>query len=87
MALIEIKKNLKSKRLVFGTELTVKQIKLGNVSKVFLSSNCPDSVKKDISYYSGTGGCSVESLEVLNEELGVICKKPFSVSVVGLLKQ
>jgi len=87
MPVSEIKKNLKSKHIVLGTNLTVKQLKLGKVSKVFLSSNSPESVKKDIDYYSSISECSVENLDMPNEELGVICKKPFSVSIVGLLKQ
>ncbi|MBI2664121.1 ribosomal L7Ae/L30e/S12e/Gadd45 family protein [Candidatus Woesearchaeota archaeon] len=87
MGVDEIKANLKNKRLVLGAKIILKQMKLGNVSKVFLSNNCPDSVKKDVAYYCGLGGCSVESLEMPNDELGVVCKKPFSVSAVGLLKQ
>ena len=87
MAVSEIKKNLKNKRLILGTDLTLKQLKLGNISRVFLSSNCPESVKQDVNYYCGIGGCAVENLDMPNEELGIICKKPFSVSVVGLLKQ
>lgn len=87
MSLDEIKNNLKGKRLVLGTEMTVKQLKRGKVSKVFISSNAPASVKKDIAYYCSIGGCSFENLDVPNDELGIVCKKPFSVSVVGLLKQ
>ena len=87
MAISEIRNNLKSKRLVLGTSLTLKNIKLGKLSKVFLSSNCPENVRKDVDYYSGIGNCSVENLQIPNDELGVICKKLFSVSVVGLLKQ
>jgi large subunit ribosomal protein L30e len=87
MPVEEIKKNLRSKRLVLGTERTIKQLKLGHVSKVFLSSNCQESVRKDVNYYGSLGGCAVESLDVPNEELGVICKKPFSISVAGILKQ
>jgi len=87
MTISEIKSNLKNKRLVLGTNLTIKQLKLGNISKVFLSSNCPENIKKDVGYYSSMSSCSVESLKLPNEELGILCKKPFSVSIVGLLKQ
>ncbi|MAG15724.1 50S ribosomal protein L30 [Candidatus Woesearchaeota archaeon] len=87
MAVSEIKNNLKNKRIVLGTNLTLKNLKLGTVSKVFLSSNCPENVKKDVNYYCKLSDCSVENLKLPNEELGVVCRKPFSVSVVGLLKQ
>ena len=87
MPVTEIKSNLKNKRLVLGTKLTVKQLKRGNVAKVFISSNCPAPVMRDVSHYSQLGSTALEQLDIPNSELGTICKKPFSVSVVGLLKQ
>ena len=87
MSVDEIKRNLKSKRLVLGASVAVKNLKRGSLAKVFLSSNCPESLRKDIAYYCSISGCSVEGLDVPNDELGVICKKLFPVSVVGLLKQ
>lgn len=87
MPITEIKNNLKNKRLVLGTRLTLKQLKRGKVAKVFLSSNCPESVRKDISHYSQVSSIALEQLDIPNSDLGTICKKPFSVSVVGLLKQ
>lgn len=83
----DIRKLLGSDGLVFGTELAVKNLKLGRVSKVFVSSNCPESVRKDLEYYAGLSGAKVFVLELPNDELGVVCKKPFSVSVLSLLKQ
>ncbi len=87
MSIDEIKNNLKSKRLVLGASVAVKSLKRGSLAKVFLSSNCPESLRKDIAHYCGISGCSVETLDVQNDELGVVCKKLFPVSVVGLLKQ
>ena len=87
MAIEEIKKNLKNSRIILGTDRTIKKMKSGEISKVFLSSNCSAKVKADFDYYGKISGCPVEVLDVPNEELGLVCKKPFSVSVVGLLKQ
>ncbi|MBI3035533.1 ribosomal L7Ae/L30e/S12e/Gadd45 family protein [Candidatus Woesearchaeota archaeon] len=82
----EIKKMLKSGNVVIGTERTMKNLKLGRVQKVLMSSNCPARVEKNISYYSGLSGAEVHKLEFPNDELSVICKKPFSISVLALLK-
>ena len=82
----EIKKNLETGKLIFGTEMTMKGLKLGDVQKVFVTKNCPAEVRDDISHYSSIGKFEVVELESTNEELGVICKKPFSVSVIGLLR-
>jgi len=85
--MIDIKKELAKANVLFGTEEVMKNLKLGKLEKVFLSSNCPNNVKEDINYYADLSGAKVAELDVPNNELGVLCKKPFSVSVLGLLKE
>ncbi len=85
-AVSEIKKALKQGKVIIGTEKTIKNLKLGKVSKVFLTSNCPEEVKKDITYYSSLAKADVVQLKQPNDELGVLCKKPFSISVLSFLK-
>lgn len=82
----EIKKMLKSSNVVIGTERAIKSLKLGKVQKVLVSSNCSASVEKDINYYAGLSGAEFHKLDYPNDELSVICKKPFSISVLALLK-
>lgn len=82
----EIKKMLKSGSVVIGTERTIKNLKLGKVQKVLVSSNCPARVENDINYYVGLSGAEFYKLDCPNDELSVICKKPFSISVLALLK-
>ena len=82
----EINKMMKSSNIVIGTERTIKNLRLGKVQKVLLSSNCPINVEKDISYYAGLSGTEFHKLDCPNDELGVICKKPFSISVLAFLK-
>ena len=82
----EIKKLVKSGNLIMGTERVLKGLKRGNVSKVMLSSNCPEKVEEDVNHYSGINKTEVEKLDFPNDELGIICKKPFSISVLALIK-
>ncbi len=82
----EIKKMLGTNRIIIGTDRTLKHIRNGSVEKVFLSDNCPKALKEDIKQYSTQGTFTVVELSVPNEELGVLCKKPFPVSVVSILK-
>lgn len=82
----EIKKILKSGNVIIGTQRTLKSLKLGKVGKVLMSSNCPASVEKSIMHYSALSGSESERLKYTNEELGVICKKPFLISILGILK-
>ena len=82
----EIKKMLKLGSIIIGTGKTLKNLKLGRVQKVLVSSNCPEKVEKDITYYAGLSGAEFHKLEYPNDELSVICKKPFSISVLSFLK-
>ncbi len=86
VSVAELKKVLKGEQVVIGTQRTIKELKRGTVERVFVTSNCPPSVEQDINYYVGLCGAEKVKLPLPNEELGVICKKPFSISVVSLLK-
>lgn len=82
----EIKKLIKAKNIVIGAERTIKNIKLGKVEKVIVSSNCAEKVIEDINYYSGLNKTETMKVDYSNDELGVICKKPFYISVFAILK-
>ena len=82
----DIKKQIEAGSMSIGTNSTMKNIKLGKVSKVYLTKNCPDSIRKDIAHYQQISGYEIVELPISNEELGSICKKPFSISLLGLVK-
>ncbi|MBW2976233.1 ribosomal L7Ae/L30e/S12e/Gadd45 family protein [Candidatus Woesearchaeota archaeon] len=82
----EIKRLIKGKELVIGTERTIKNLKLGKVETVIISSNCSESVLNDIKHYSCLSKTETLKVNFPNDELGVICKKPFSISVLSILK-
>ena len=82
----EIKKLIKAKKLVIGTKRTIKNLKLGKVEKVLISSNCSESTVNDLTHYERLGKTEIIKVNYLNEELGSICKKPFSISVLSILK-
>ncbi|MBI2656432.1 ribosomal L7Ae/L30e/S12e/Gadd45 family protein [Candidatus Woesearchaeota archaeon] len=82
----EIKKMLKAGNIVIGTERAMKNLKLGKVQKILMSSNCPAGVESNLSYYAGLSGAELHKLDYPNDELSVICKKPFAISVLALLK-
>lgn len=83
----EIKKLLTTDKILIGTDKTKKALKRGQVAKVFLCSNVNQETREDIMYYQGLSDVPVVELKEKNDELGVICKKPFSISVLGILKE
>lgn len=82
----EIKSTLKDGKVVLGTEQTIKLIKQDKLKKVFLSSNCKKDIKADLQKYAKISKVELVDVSVPNRELGVVCKKPFSISVIGVLK-
>lgn len=82
----EIKTSLKKKKLILGTELTIKNLKLGKLAKVYATNNCPKNVMDDLEYYGKLTNIPIEHLPIPNDELGVICKKQFAISVLGQKK-
>lgn len=82
----EIRKIIKTKEAVIGTKEVIKNLKLGKISKVYLTSNCPAKIKESIAHYAGLGKATIFSLDYPNDELGIICKKPYHISVMALSK-
>ncbi|MFH1682890.1 MAG: ribosomal L7Ae/L30e/S12e/Gadd45 family protein [Candidatus Woesearchaeota archaeon] len=82
--LSELKKELEDGKVILGMESVTKNLKKGNLSKVYLASNCPEKFKDDINYYSELAKVPITVLEIDNEGIGVICKKHFFVSVLGV---
>ena len=83
----EIRKLAEAGKLVIGTERTMKQLKQGRIKAVFVTSNCPDSLREDVKRYAGLSKADVVEIELPNDELGVVCKKPFSISIAGIVKE
>ena len=82
----DIKKAIKEKKIIIGTDRTIKALKLGKAEKVFLTSNCPEGVKEDIEHYGRLGNVKIIKLKQPNDELGTLCKKPFPISVLSFKK-
>lgn len=82
----EIKKLLGNEKLVIGLKRTLKNLRKSDVEKVFLASDCPEGIIEDINYYGSFSDVNIEKLSIPCDELGSVCKKPFHVTVVCILK-
>ena len=80
----EFKKLQAADKLVIGKEETVKLLRQGKAQKIFLASNCDPQVKDDIGQYCKLGNIECVELSQSNDEIGVLCRKPFAISVVGV---
>ena len=80
----EIREALKKDIVIIGKERTLKALKLGKLSKVYLASNCPKELRDDLIHYGKLANVELVDLEYDNEELGVFCKKQYFISVLGV---
>ena len=82
----EIKTLIKNKNLVIGTKRTMKYVKLGKVERIYLASNCSEDVKSDLEYYNKLSPLKIKKLKYPNDELSKKKKKPYTISVLSILK-
>lgn len=85
LKLIKIK--VQEGKAIIGSASVLKNLKSKNLKRVFLAKNCPADLREDIGHYAQLAGVPVISLEQTNEELGVLCKKNFFISVVGVVEE
>lgn len=83
----ELRKLVASAKVILGTKRTLKELKAGKISKVYLAKNVKEETKNDFENYAKITQVELIELESRNDELGVICRKPFSIAVIGELKQ
>jgi len=83
----EIRSLLGNERLLIGTSEIIKSLRDNKLDTVYASSNCNETTFKDLERYCKLSGTELIKLSIPNDELGIICKKPFSIAVLGIKKQ
>jgi len=78
---MSLKDDIKKKTPIVGLNNVLKHVRSKEISRVYISSNCPEKIK--IRTNCKSYNVEVIEMEENNKEVGVICKKPFSISVLG----
>mgnify|MGYP001265684297 CR=1 FL=1 len=86
-AVAEIKLSLDANQLIIGANMAKKNLRKGKAKKIYLATNCSPEIKEDITAMAKVSDIPVENLKIPNEELGIVCKKTFSISVVSVNEQ
>lgn len=68
--------------LVIGTEETLKELE--SLETIVLASNAPLETEEEVAEQADEAGVEVHRAEADNRQLGSMCMKPFSASVVGI---
>jgi len=86
MTVTQLRTDLRKKKPVMGAKRTLKLLKIGNLEKVYIAKNCREDIRKDIEHYAELANVELIKLDITNDELGVVCKKPFNISVLSFEK-
>jgi large subunit ribosomal protein L30e len=81
-----IRKLLDEDKLIIGSKVVIKKLNNNLIEKVFIAKNCKPETKNDINKLAKLSGIETTELDMSNDELGTYCRKPFHISVVGVLK-
>lgn len=80
----EIKANIKADNVIMGKEVTLKNLRANKTKKIYLAKNTEAATKEEILKYAGLNGVEVHETNINNEQMGVMCKKPYFVSVLSV---
>jgi large subunit ribosomal protein L30e len=79
----DLRKALEDGKVIFGLDRTMKGLKSSKIKNIVIASNCPKDVKEDLVYNAKIANANIHDIEKTNEEIGTVCKKPFSILVLG----
>ena len=69
-------------KVILGSNKSLQAIKLGNGELVVMAANAPKNLKEDVEIYSNLSEIPVHIFDGSSVDLGSICGKPFTVSVL-----
>jgi len=75
---------VKTGKVLFGTNSTMKNVMTGKVRLTIVASNCPDKIRRDLEKYCKLSGIPLIVYPRNNVDLGRVCGKPFSISVLAI---
>ena len=78
---MSINEDIKTKRIIFGAKAALKRFKKGEVEKIYVAADCPENILEIL------GECKdVVKAEETAENFKEMCKKPFSITTIAVLK-
>ncbi|MEA3229603.1 MAG: ribosomal L7Ae/L30e/S12e/Gadd45 family protein [archaeon] len=83
----KIKKAAEDDGLVIGVKSVIAKAQLRGLNDIILSSNCPDVLVSNVSHVAELSEIPVERFNKNSRDLGEICRKPFTIAVLGILKK
>ena len=80
-------KEIEAAKKTIGLDNTTKNIYANKIKEILIASNYPKEDEDKLQIITKIYNIPITKLEVDNKKLGIICKKTFNISVIGLLKE
>jgi len=75
---------VKTGKILFGGNNTIKAARLGKAKLIIVATNCPQNIRGDIKYYCRLSNIPTIVYNGTSIDLGVACGKPFMVSALTI---
>ncbi|MCS7104568.1 MAG: 50S ribosomal protein L30e [Thermofilaceae archaeon] len=82
----EIRTAVKTGKVAIGSKETINTVINGNARLVIISSNIPQTVRRDIERYCKLSKTPLYEYPGTSWDLGAACNKPFMVSALAVLE-
>ncbi len=78
----ELRMALNTGKVHLGTKVAIRELRRGRAKIAILASNCPDKTKESITTHGQLSDIPVLAHQKDSIDLGVLCGKPYPVSVI-----
>ncbi|MAF34883.1 hypothetical protein CMO91_03490 [Candidatus Woesearchaeota archaeon] len=82
---MDIRKLVEADKTVIGSDRVLKGMAKETIKEVLLSKNLALHTRQKVEHYAKLHDIKITELEQNSEELGVLCKKPFNISIIGVI--
>lgn len=76
-------REIEENRAIYGSKVALKQLKKDIIEKIYITNDCPLDIEEKIK----AAKANIIKLEITKEMLKELCKTPFNISVVSILKE
>jgi large subunit ribosomal protein L30e len=83
----EIRQAITTGKVAIGADKSLKTLKRGQAKLIIVASNCEPDVRADIEHYAKLANLPVYNFDGDGGELGLVCGKPFLVSVLAVVEE
>ncbi len=78
---------LRKRKTIFGYRNVKKKMLKGDVELIIIAKNCPPKIKRDLLNLCDVFKIDSEEFNGTTMDLGTVCGRPHSISVLGVLKE